>query len=102
MLRGEVPAEWFRVKHDIDCHEPKVRVTLMLDESVAKMFRAMGRGYQARINRILQTWLQQQILGFYEVDAIGDTILEENIEAYIADMDEQKRLQRVRIWRGVG
>ncbi|WP_299410001.1 BrnA antitoxin family protein [uncultured Roseobacter sp.] len=74
----------------------------MLDESVAKMFRAMGRGYQARIDRILQTWLQQQILGFYEVDAIGDTILEENIEAYIADMDEQKRLQRVRIWRGVG
>ncbi len=48
---------------DIDCFEPKTKVTLYLDASVAKMFRAMGKGYQARINRILQLWLQSKMGG---------------------------------------
>ena len=33
--------------------EKKVKVTLWLDASTAKFFRGMGKGYHARINRIL-------------------------------------------------
>jgi hypothetical protein len=36
-------------------------MTLYLDAPVAKMFKAMGRGYQARINRILATWVEMKI-----------------------------------------
>ena len=43
--------------------EPKVKVTLYLDASVARFFRAMGNGYQARINRVLSTWAQMKIAG---------------------------------------
>ena len=77
-----------------------MRVTLMLDESVAKGFRSMGRGYQARINRILQTWLQLQILGHFDWDKVGDSILEENLDAAIAEYDEMERLQEERIKKG--
>ncbi len=41
--------------------EKKVQVTIRLDESVAKFYRAMGRGYQGRINRVLATYAQMRI-----------------------------------------
>ena len=36
-------------------------MTLYLDASVAKFFRAMGQGYQARINRLLALYAQAKI-----------------------------------------
>ena len=36
-------------------------MTLRLDESVAKVYRAHGNGYQARINRVLATSAQLKI-----------------------------------------
>ena len=41
--------------------EEKVKVTLRLDASVARLFRAMGKGYQARINLILSSYAQMRI-----------------------------------------
>ncbi|MGD1882242.1 MAG: BrnA antitoxin family protein [Paracoccaceae bacterium] len=48
--------------------EPKEKVTLYLDRSVARSFKAMGKGYQSRINRLLQTWLQMKAAGMIEVE----------------------------------
>jgi uncharacterized protein (DUF4415 family) len=62
-LEGMVPDAWHTLEADLDVEEPKVKVTLYLDTSVAKMFRAMGTGYHARINRVLATWLQLKIAG---------------------------------------
>ena len=62
-LEGVVPEAWHTLEADIDVEEPKVKVTLYLDASVAKLFRAMGSGYQARINRVLGTWAQMKIAG---------------------------------------
>ncbi len=62
-LEGMVPDAWHTLEADLDVEEPKVKVTLYLDASVAKMFRAMGNGYHARINRVLSTWLQLKIAG---------------------------------------
>ena len=56
-----VPEAWATVEEDIDCEEEKVKVTLRLDASVAKLFRAMGKGYQARINLILSSYAQMRI-----------------------------------------
>ncbi len=60
-VRDLIPEAWATLEEDLDVEERKVRVTLMLDESVAKFFRAMGKGYQARINRILATYAQMKI-----------------------------------------
>jgi len=56
-----VPEAWDHLHRDVDVTEKKVRLTLMLDESVAKFYRAQGRGSQARMNRVLATWAQMQI-----------------------------------------
>lgn len=65
-LRDEVPDAWHMIEADVDCHEPKEKVTLYLDRSVARIFRAMGQGYQGRINRILGTWIQMRAAGLLE------------------------------------
>ncbi len=71
-LEAEVPEAWHTIEADIDVTEPKVKVTLYLDASVAKLFRAMGAGYQARINRVLSTWAQMKIAGLLrEREEIG-------------------------------
>lgn len=68
-IRAEVPEAWHSIVEDLDCSEPKDKLTLYLDRSVAKAFRAMGKGYQARINRILLTWLQLKAAGMLETEA---------------------------------
>ena len=53
---------------DVDVEEPREKVTLYLDRSVARFYRGMGHGYQARINRLLRTWAQMKIAGEVRVD----------------------------------
>ncbi len=60
-LREKVPQAWHTLEHDLDIVEPKTKVTLRLDDSVAKFYRAMGPGYQARISRILALWANMKI-----------------------------------------
>ncbi|WP_348540471.1 BrnA antitoxin family protein [Shimia sp. R9_3] len=52
--------------------ERKEKVTLYLDKSVARFYRAMGKGYQARINRLLATWAQMKIAEELHIDAAMD------------------------------
>ena len=59
--RREVPDAWLTLELDMETVAPKRKVTLYLDEAVVKMYRAMGPGYQGRINRILETWMQMKI-----------------------------------------
>lgn len=77
-VRDEVPEAWHTLELDLDVEEPKEKITLYLDQSVARMFRAMGKGYQARINWLLRTWVQMKIAGELEIDRV--------LEARIADM----------------
>lgn len=65
-MRADAPEAWHMIEADIDCHAPKRKVTLYLDKSVATMFQAMGKGYQARINRILETWLAMKMAGLMQ------------------------------------
>lgn len=71
--RRVVPEAWHLVEMDVDVLERKEKLTLYLDRSVAKIFKAMGAGYQARINRVLATWVQMKMaelevyeMGYYE------------------------------------
>jgi uncharacterized protein (DUF4415 family) len=60
-LELAVPDAWAMLEADVPCRERKEKVTLYLDASVAKFFRAMGPGYQARINRLLTLYAQAKI-----------------------------------------
>jgi uncharacterized protein (DUF4415 family) len=69
-FRAEVPDAWHMIEADIDCHAPKQKVTLILDAPVAKAFKAMGQGYQTRINRILATYLEMKVGHLLEVEVV--------------------------------
>ncbi len=88
-LRDKVPLAWHTLEHDLDVEEPKVKITLRLDESVAKFYRAMGPGYQARISRILGLWANMKI---------GEALQVE--EAIYAQMKILNRLDREAVERG--
>jgi len=65
-VERQVPEAWHMIAHDLDVFEKKEKLTLYLDGSVAKLFRAMGPGYQARINRILATWAHAEMAGLLQ------------------------------------
>jgi len=67
-LRDEVPDAWHTLEYDLDVTEPQVKITLRLDRSVATFYRGMGKGYQARINRILALWAHMKIGRFLELE----------------------------------
>lgn len=60
-LQTRVPEAWATLEDDLDVAEPREKLTLYLDRTVARFYRAMGAGYQARINRILSTYAQMKI-----------------------------------------
>ena len=60
-LHQQIPEAWATLEEDVDVEEKKTKVTLYLDDSVAKFYRAMGNGYQARVNRVLATYAQLKI-----------------------------------------
>ncbi|SEO81908.1 BrnA antitoxin of type II toxin-antitoxin system [Salinihabitans flavidus] len=68
-LREQIPDAWHTLEADVDVREPKEKVTLYLDRSVARFYRGMGHGYHARINRLLATWAQMKIAGEVRLDA---------------------------------
>jgi uncharacterized protein (DUF4415 family) len=67
-VRAEAPDAWHIIVEDIDCFETKEKVTLYIDRSVARAFKAMGKVYQARINRILLTWMQMKAARMLEAE----------------------------------
>ena len=69
-LHEDIPEAWHTLEADLDVQEPKEKVTLYLDRSVARFYRAMGQGYQARINRLLATWAQMKIAEELRLDEV--------------------------------
>ena len=68
-IEDVVPEAWKTLEQDVDVAEKKVKITLLLDESVAKFYRAQGRGFHARISRILATYAQFRMARIRERDA---------------------------------
>jgi uncharacterized protein (DUF4415 family) len=61
-----IPEDW----HGMDDYDPvaprSARVTLNLDEAVAKWYRRMGPGYQKRINQVLAIYMYGIMSGAVE------------------------------------
>jgi uncharacterized protein (DUF4415 family) len=52
-----IPAEWSAIEDTVPVRRRKVRVNAAFDEDVAKFYRGMGHGYQARMNMVLRTYM---------------------------------------------
>lgn len=57
-LKGRmIPPGWHRVEAEVPVRPRKLRVTAAYDEDLVKWFRAMGVGYQARMNAVLRAYM---------------------------------------------
>lgn len=83
--RRQVPEAWTTLELDVETDAPKQKVSLYLDQAVVRMFRSMGRGYQGRINRILETWMQMKMAEKTEMyrDLMGQ--LDHDRQAYLTE-----------------
>ena len=81
------PEAWATLEEDIWCDEPKVKITIRVDASVAKFYRAMGPGYQGRMNRVLATFAQMRI-GEVERETRS---LRELLDAYGPEVSDRLR-----------
>lgn len=84
-LKEQVPEAWRVLEDELEVTEKKVRVTLLLDASVAAFYRGMGRGYQARINRVLSAWAQFKIA---EINGLWD-LLEAEAPLGTAEIEDE-------------
>lgn len=82
-VREKIPEAWMTLEQDVDVQEPKVKVTLYIDGSVAKFFKAAGRGWHARVNRVLATYAQMKI-----ADVRVDDVLLARAKATAAERGE--------------
>lgn len=53
-----IPEEWQRLTEGYRPQPKKVRITLLLDEDVAKFYRSYGKGYGAFVNDVLKSYAQ--------------------------------------------
>ena len=56
-----IPDSWHTLEQDVEVAAKKQKVTLYLDAPVVRFYRAMGNGYQERINRLLSTWMNMKM-----------------------------------------
>ncbi len=54
---AEIPREWHTIEDRVPVRPRKVRINARYDEDVARFFRGMGEGYQARMNAVLRAWM---------------------------------------------
>lgn len=93
-VQERVPDAWATLEEDVDCEEPKVKLTIRIDASVARFYRAMGKGYQARMNRILATYAQMKIGEVERARALEDRVdalMRENLPEEMGDFWRKNR-----------
>jgi uncharacterized protein (DUF4415 family) len=52
-----MPAAWRWIEGEVPVRPRKVRIHGSYDADVARFFRAMGQGYQARMNAVLRAYM---------------------------------------------
>ncbi|WP_224826596.1 BrnA antitoxin family protein [Cognatishimia sp. MH4019] len=101
VLENGLPDAWHEVATQ-PCHE-KSKVTIRLDSDVVKFFRAMGPGYQTKMNRLLRAWMDGRLAKVIKGPDATDIVLRPDIVAQearrgipwgqMADQVERMRLE---------
>ena len=72
-LAESLPEEWNGLDYWAPVAHPSTRVTLRLDTDMVKWFRALGPGYQKRINLILRIYFLGLVGGRIKAYPADDT-----------------------------
>lgn len=60
---ASLPRGWRTLEEDVPTRPRKTRITLAVDTDVVKYYRAMGNGYQARMNATLRAYMLSRFAG---------------------------------------
>ena len=73
-----VPRDWHTIEETVPVQPPRTKLTVRFDADMVKWFRAMGLGYQARMNAVLRAYMlamkSREIASPKDVDWKGDKI----------------------------
>ncbi len=73
-----IPAEWGRLEKTAPVRPRRRKVTVALDEEVARWFKGLGAGYHGRINAVLRTYMlaliSKEVLSRGDRNRRGDEI----------------------------
>jgi uncharacterized protein (DUF4415 family) len=65
-----IPREWYTIAETTPTRPRKTRVTAAYDADMVRWFRALGHGYQARMNAVLRAYMLAVISK--EIESRGD------------------------------
>lgn len=78
LRRSLIPDDWGKMDSIAPVRPRKKKVTVALDEDVARWFRGLGAGYHGRINAVLRTYMlaiiSKEVLSVGDKDRRGDEI----------------------------
>jgi hypothetical protein len=73
---GGLPTEWHSIWDDRDNRRvTTTRVTCRLDTDVVKFFKAMGPGYQPKMNRVLRSYMHFRLAKIVQGPDTSDYVL---------------------------
>ncbi|MEO8243796.1 MAG: BrnA antitoxin family protein [bacterium] len=64
-MSGRIPPEWHDIAKDPK-ETPKRQVNVALEEDVLKFFKSLGKGYGAKINLVLKSFMHARLAGIVE------------------------------------
>lgn len=71
-MMDHIPPQWEDLeKTDGPAWKETQKVTMKVDKATVKFFKAMGPGYQARLNLVLRYYVQMRLAG-YLVPDVGE------------------------------
>ncbi len=62
-IRYRLPLDWDGIERAVPTRPKKTRITAAFDADVVRFYRAMGHGYQARMNAVLRTFMLARLSG---------------------------------------
>lgn len=73
-----IPNDWHRMEKLAPVRPRRKKVTIALDEDVARWFRSLGEGYHRRMNAVLRTYMlaliSKEVLSLGDQTRLGDEI----------------------------
>ena len=78
LRRSLIPDDWDRLETTAPVRPRRKKVTVALDEDVARWFHGLGEGYHRRINAVLRTYMlaliSKEVLSRGDRNRYGDPI----------------------------
>ena len=71
-MAGGLPTGWLSAHEDAPCGPAKTKMTIRMDTDVLEWYRALGQGYQNRINTVLRAYKNAVTSKWIEMDEDKD------------------------------